>query len=95
MGMKEWAQLGAAKRVEEIARELDEIRRAFPRLASTSLRAGRRVSGGGSGGTLIPENGDTESKGKRRGRRAMSAAQRRDVSRRMKAYWASRRSAKK
>ena len=92
MGLREWAQLGAAKRVEEITRELEEIRRAFPGLGSRDMRAGRRVNSGGSGGTLIPEEGEPTRPGRREG---MSAAQRRDVSLRMKAYWASRRSAKK
>ena len=91
MGMKEWAQLGAAKRVEEITRELEAIRQAFPGL-SGGLRAGRRVSGGGSGGTLIPEEGEPKKRGRRNG---MTSAQRNEVSRRMKAYWASKRSAKK
>ena len=92
MGLTEWAQLGAANRVEENTRELEEIQRAFPGLGSRDMRAGRRVNSGGSGGTLVPEEGDAQRPGRRKG---MSAAQRRDVSVRMKAYWASRRSAKK
>ncbi|HXG16578.1 MAG TPA: hypothetical protein VNK50_10035 [Calidithermus sp.] len=44
---------------------------------------------------LLRLNGDTGGRGARRGRRRMTAAERREVSRRMKAYWAKRRSAAK
>ena len=84
MNRKEWAQLGAARRVEEISAELAEIRKAFP-----ELRAGRRVETGSGGGTLVPEGG----RKKRRGRKPMSAAQRKAVGIRMKKYWAARRKA--
>ena len=87
MNRKEWAQLGAARRVEEIKTELAEIRKAFPRIGG-GLRAGRRVESGSGGGTLVPEVGK-----KRRGRKPMSAAQKTEVSRRMKKYWAARRKA--
>jgi hypothetical protein len=84
MDMKELAQLGAARRVAEIRAELAEIQRRFP-----TLRAGRRVETGSGGGTLLPEDG----KKKRRGRKPMSAAQRKAVGIRMKKYWAARRKA--
>ena len=89
MNRKEWAQLGAAQRVKEIEAELAEIRKAFPRIGA-GLRAGRRVESGSGGGTLVPEEG----KKKRRRRPQMSAAQRRAIGVRMKAYWAARRKAK-
>ena len=82
MNLKEWAQLGAARRVEEISAELAEIAKAFP-----DLRGGRRVETGSGGGTLLPEDG----RKKRRRRAPMSAAQKRAVSVRMKKYWAARR----
>lgn len=82
--VKEFAQLGAAQRVMEIRAELAEIERMFP-----ALRSRRRVQAGGGGGTFGPEEG----KRKRRRRKPMSAAQKRDVSLRMKKYWAARRKA--
>jgi hypothetical protein len=54
VGVKEWTQLGAARRIHEIEAELAQIRRAFPRLIR---RAGRRVQSGAASGTLIPERG--------------------------------------
>ena len=88
MGVKEWAQLGAARRIQEIEAELAEIRRAFPGL-NTALRAGRRVQSGGASGTQVPEGDTTPRK-----RRTMSAAQRKAVGIRMKKYWAARRKEK-
>ena len=82
--VREWAQLGAARRVEEIRSELEAIRRAFPEIGSR-----RRVESGGGGGLLISEEG----KQKRRKRKPMTAAQKRAVGIWMKAYWARRRKA--
>jgi hypothetical protein len=89
-GMKEWAQLGAARRVEQIQAELAEIRRAFPALGA-GMRAGRRVLSGGGGGTTVPADGEEQEETNPRKRRAMSAAQRKAVGLRMKKYWAARR----
>jgi hypothetical protein len=72
------AQLGARARLEELRREMDAIRRAFPDLV------GRRSGGARS---ARPTR-------RRRKRAAMSAAGRRAVSARMKKYWAARRKAK-
>jgi hypothetical protein len=83
--VKEWAQLGAAQRAEEIRAELEAIRKAFPGIGSR-----RRVESGGGGGLLIPEGG----RKKRRTRKPMTAAQKRAVGVWMKAYWARRRRAK-
>lgn len=85
MNRKEWAQLGAARRVEEISAELAAIRKAFPALVGR-----RRVQSGSGGGTLVPGEGPK----KRRRRKPMSAAQRKAVGIRMKKYWAARRMAK-
>jgi hypothetical protein len=82
--LKQWAELGAAQRAREIETELAEIRRAFPEIGSR-----RRVESGGGGGTLAHEQGK-----RKHTRKPMTAAQKREVSRRMKAYWASRRKAK-
>jgi hypothetical protein len=80
-------------RVAEIQAELADIRRSFP-----GLRAGRRVQSGGGGGTLAPgddgASGEEPRRRRRGNRKPMTPAQRREVSRRMKAYWASRRTAK-
>jgi hypothetical protein len=84
--LKEWAERGAAQRAHEIEAELMEIRRMFPEIGSR-----RRVESGGGGGTLLPGEGKRKRK---RTRTPMTAAQKREVSRRMKAYWASRRKAK-
>jgi hypothetical protein len=88
--LKEWARLGAERRMQEIEAELAEIRKAFPGLGSR-----RRVQSGGGGGTLAHENeGGQAQGGKKKRNRTFSAAQRAEVSRRMKAYWAKRRKAK-
>jgi hypothetical protein len=85
--MKEWAQLGAARRVAELRTELADIERMFP-----ALRSRRRVQDGGAGGTLLPDARGSMGEGrKRRKRPPMSASQKAEVSRRMKAYWAKRR----
>lgn len=76
--LKELARRGAEARVAELETELAAIRRAFP-----GLRAGRgaRAEASDTGGP------------RRRGRRRMTAAQRKAVSARMKKYWAGRRKA--
>ena len=74
--VRDWAKLGASRRIAEISEELAEIHKAFP-----ELKRGRR-----SDATSQETPG-------RRGRRSMSAAEKAEVSRRMKAYWASRRKA--
>ena len=84
--MKEWAQLGAARRAEEIRAELADIERMFPAVPSR-----RRVEVGDGGGTLLPQGG----KKKQRRRPPMSAAQRKAVGERMRKYWAARRRAHK
>jgi hypothetical protein len=86
LDMRELARLGAEARVAEINAELAEIRRAFG-----TGRAGRRVQSGSGGGTLAPE--ESGKKQKRRSRPPMSAAQKAEVSKRMKKYWAARRKA--
>lgn len=89
--MNDLAARGAVVRLAELRAEIDALRAAFPGLedasangngmpASTSRgRRGRAVTG---------------SDGPRRRRPAMSAAQRKAVSARMKKYWADRRKAR-
>lgn len=91
MDQKALAQMGAAIRVRQILAELEELRRLFP------PRAGRRVQGGGAGGTTVPADSEEtpQERPKRRGRPPLSAEERRAASLRMKAYWAARRDTKK
>lgn len=79
--MHRLARLGAQARLEELRREEATIRSAFPEL----FRGTARVA---SGGAVT-----VGSAGVRR-RPAMSAAMRKEVSIRMKKYWAARRKAK-
>jgi hypothetical protein len=80
--MKEYARLGAEARVAQLHAELNEIYRAFP-----GLRARRSGTGTAKAPAQSPKGA------RRRGRRTMTAAQRREVSQRMKRYWAGRRRA--
>lgn len=77
--MKHYAEAGARLRLAELLAEADKIRRAFPGIDTGTPRTSRGESAGAPA----------------RGRRStMSAAERKAVSARMKAYWASRREAK-
>ena len=78
--LKAYARRGAEARVAELNEELQAIHRAFP-----DLRDGRKGRS--------PDRIST-SPVRRRRRKAMSAAQKRAVSARMKKYWADRRKAK-
>jgi hypothetical protein len=77
--LKEWARRGAEARVAELTAELEGIYGAFPELRRAR---GRALAAGAS------VAGD-----RRRRRPAMTAAQKRAVSIRMKKYWAERRKA--
>jgi hypothetical protein len=77
--VRDWALLGASRRIAEINAELADIHKAFPQLK----RGARRT-----------ETSRAEAP-RRRGRRSMSADEKAEVSRRMKAYWAARRKASK
>jgi hypothetical protein len=83
------ARLGAQARIEELKREEDSIRRAFPDLfGGRRGRRGRRAAGAQASDGAIA----TGQRKRKRGR--MSAAARRAVSARMKKYWAERRKSK-
>jgi len=77
--LREYARRGAEVRAAELNAELDEIYRAFPELHSRRRRSQSATS--------------AEDAGVSRRRRTMTAAQRREVSLRMKRYWAGRRKA--
>jgi len=90
LDLKDLARRGAAARLVELQAEAAAILKAFPGLKGNLDRPFSRrgvVANTDDGTTILP--------GKRRRRRRMSAAQKAEVSRRMKAYWAKRRQAKK
>ena len=76
--LRRLARLGAVARLEQLREEEAAIRAEFP-----ELFGGRRANG------QAKEGGAR----KRRRRPAMSAAQRKEVSERMRKYWAERRKA--
>ena len=82
--LRRLARLGAIARLEQLRQEEVAIRAEFPELFGRGRRAGA-ANGRATAGT--------EGGGRRR-RRAMSAAQRKAVSERMRKYWAERRKAK-
>jgi hypothetical protein len=89
--MREYARLGAMRRLEELRSEEARIRAAFPELfRGRPGRAASTASGAASGETA---SGATIVRRRRRGG-SMSPAQRKAVSERMKRYWAARRKAK-
>ena len=77
--LKAYARRGAEARVAEITAELNDIYKAFPDLRRGAASPSAATVGAGGG---------------RRKRKPMSAAQRKAVGHRMKAYWAARRAKK-
>lgn len=87
--LKTYARQGAAVRVAELREELAAIYKTFPELRKGNLddpftRRTRAAQDGGAG----------VGNGRKRKRRGMTAAQKAEVSKRMKKYWAERRSSK-
>jgi hypothetical protein len=78
LDLKDLARRGAAARLAELHAEQAAILREFP-----EFKRGL--------GPRYTDDGATILTTKRRGRRRMSAAQKAEVSRRMKKYWAKRR----
>ena len=76
--LKAYARRGAEARIAELTVELNDIYKAFP-----DLRTG--------GAAALRGSGELGVVGKRRG---MTAAQKAEVSKRMKKYWAARRAKK-
>jgi hypothetical protein len=81
--LKALARHGAVARIEELSAEINAIYRMFP-----DLRGGR----GTRKAAAAPADAGTG--GRRRGRKPMTAAQRKAVGVRMKKYWAERRKKK-
>ena len=74
------ARLGAEARLVQIQREMKSLLKAFPALVAPAPRA--------------PRPAEVPAKAKRkRGRKAVSAAERKAISKRMKAYWANKKAA--
>src|SRR5688500_17356203 len=92
LNLREYARLGAQARLQELQQEAVEILRNFPDLRggeSPFPKSGRgRARAAGDGGMI------SSGRPAKRKRPAMSAAQRKAVSARMKKYWAARRKAK-
>ena len=76
--LRRLARLGAVARLEQLRQEESAIRAEFPELF-----------GGRRGGRAA----EKEPTSRKRRRRAMNAAQRKEVSERMRKYWAERRKA--
>ena len=95
LDFKALARLGAHARLAELVAEMDSILEAFPDLGSVPARPRKTARGGGNEpGPLATQPEGREPKARRRRRGKMTAAQRKEVSRRMKRYWAERRQAK-
>ena len=77
--MQQFARFGAEARLQAISEERDAILRAFPSLGRFSTQSNASMDG------AVPPV---------RKRRRMSAAERKAVGRRMRAYWAKRRAEK-
>ncbi len=84
--LRRLARLGAVSRLEQIRDEEAAIRAEFPELFGGGAGRGRRGAAGPAG--------KTAGQSRRRKRRSMSAAARKEVSERMRKYWAERRKAK-
>jgi hypothetical protein len=79
---REFARIGAAVRLAQLREEVQQIYKAFP-----SLRFQRR----GALDTKQARDGNTKSAApQRRKRRALTAAEKKAISDRMKKYWAER-----
>ncbi len=72
---QELVELGAQQRINELAEELQELRRRFPALAGPRFSKPRHTPA------------EAAERPARRHRKPMTKAQRREVSRRMKAWW--------
>lgn len=85
--MRSWALKGAEQRLLEMADEASAIYAAFPELRENDGPNGRTAGRE----RLGRRGGEQTATKRRRKRRNFSAAQRKEISRRMKRYWATRR----
>ena len=85
---RRFARLGAMKRLDDIRREEAAIRQAFPELFSGARPAAAPAP------VALAKGAKGAKAATARKRSTMSPAMRREVSARMKKYWAARRKAK-
>lgn len=95
--LRRFARLGAMKRLDDIRSEEAAIRHTFPELfagaaAATAPKAGKAGKAGKARTPAKASKATTPAKARKRS--TMSAAMRKEVSERMKKYWAARRKAK-
>jgi hypothetical protein len=81
--MKTLAEAGARSRLTELEQEIEELKRAFPSIG----RGTRKATASSNDAPAQPGAKAT----RRRTRKPMTAAQKKAVGERMKAYWAARR----
>lgn len=79
---RELEALGAQVKIAELQKQIDDLRRRFPSVRATN-GLGRRVASAASATVTV------------RKRRKMSAAERKAVGARMRAYWKAKRAEKK
>lgn len=95
--LRRFARLGAMKRLDDIRREEAAIRQTFPELFAGATAAAAPKSGTARKASTASKAGKTSkaaAPAKARKRSTMSSAMRKEVSERMKKYWAARRKAK-
>ena len=100
--LRRFARLGAMKRLDDIRREEAAIRQTFPELFAGATAAAAPKSGTARKASKASKAGKAGKAGKAskaapakaRKRSTMSSAMRKEVSERMKKYWAARRKAK-
>jgi hypothetical protein len=83
--MQQYARIGTLARLNELRAEIADIERAFPGIGGSTRRGPGRPALVAEG-----EGADTNPAPRRRGRKPMTAAQRKAVGARMKKYWAAR-----
>lgn len=95
--LRRFARLGAMKRLDDIRREEAAIRASFPELfaGDRPARAGKTAKQAKKAAKGAAGTGEAKPKGtSARKRSTMSPSMRKEVSERMKKYWAARRKAK-
>jgi hypothetical protein len=94
--LRKFASLGAQLRLAELDRERESIFKNFPELAAGDMRADTRAIAAAKTPRTEPDDHEHSSgNGAARHRRPRTAAQRREMSERMTAYWAAKRRASK
>ena len=94
--LRRFARLGAMKRLDDIRREEAAIRQTFPELFAGATAAAAPKSGTARKASKAGKarRASKTAPAKARKRSTMSSAMRKEVSERMKKYWAARRKAK-